>query len=238
MIAVSVVKQSGHGSWEAKVPCSLLLCVVALILLGFAAFEHLMNRFASLSGALRDHTCDSSHAGSVLFDTDLHAFFGCDGVQWSQLAYCCAPARPAKPQISVAASVAGEAGPCTADDGIPAHLKLGLVWEAPQAHGSPITAYSVHARHWGSESGPSWELWRGSSTSCCINRSDGGGFGVGAGSVEVAERLELTLVAHAVGGTSEPSAPVELQPPPVPIELRVVEGTAISDGGCRRGDGG
>ena len=81
-------------------------------------------------------------------------------------------------------------------------------------HGSPITEYSVHLTRKGVPEAPQ-EIWRGSELNCCI------------GQLEASGSVELSLVAHAVGGSSAASPPVELLPAPQPIDFDVVD-----DGSC------
>ena len=175
-------------------------------------------------GRVGEATCTSEQAGSVMFDVDSVAFFGCDGTGWSKLAYCCAPDAPARPQLTVSEDALSS---CRTGS------QLRLSWRMPRTNGSPVSEYSVLATNATSGLGPSrpsralvgaarvagppaWEIWRGAATSCCL------------GGLDARRGLRFSLIAHAVGGSSERSEVVELQPAPVPVELAVEDDSSCT----------
>ncbi|KAL1495684.1 hypothetical protein AB1Y20_016547 [Prymnesium parvum] len=185
-------------------------CVALLLFLfGVLLVDQLKGEFASVLGDVRTAPCIPARAGVVLFDTRTRTFFGCDGEQWSKLAYCCAPDAPAPPLLTLVAAGGGRGEACEGGK------QLLLSWDAPATHGSPIKEYSVQVATVDAPAAPPREVWRGSSLDCCI------------GGLESSRGLSLSLIAHAVGGSSLPSAAVELQPAPQPVAFEVAD-----DGSC------
>lgn len=165
-------------------------------------------------------TCDEGLEGALFFDIDARAFVGCDGLQWTQLAYCCAPARPEPPVLSLGLGDIDERCVC-------------LSWRPPAAHGSPVREYSLTvsthgpsgafetlddraATHERDEVGLSRSVvCRGAGLECCVAE------------LNSSRPQWFAVTAHAVGGSSLPSEPVELHPAPVPVALDVDD-----DGSC------
>ena len=150
-----------------------------------------------------ENPCNSETAGTIFFDTAERRFKGCDGSYWSSLAFCCAPGRPEPPRLSRH----------TADK----RTSLKLSWSAPQARGSPVSSYSLTAS---SNASAPFHVCRGPTLSCTVT------------DIDPSAHYSFVLTAHAAGGTSEPSAPAELQPAPMPMSF-----VALDDGDCVFGPG-
>jgi hypothetical protein len=153
-----------------------------------------------------DAACTEALAGTIRFDSASRRFQGCDGVGWSLLAFCCAPERPAPPRLSVSAD-----------------CDLWLGWKPPRAHGSPVTSYSLVAATAPSSHAVAAPrvVYRGAQLGCCV--------------ADLGARLNgvwFTVTAHAVGGDSEPSEPVQLQRAPAPVAFE-----AEDEGTCDLGTG-
>ena len=153
--------------------------------------------------------CTESQAGAIRFDHTTRRFQGCDGVAWSLLAFCCAPGRPDPPRLM------------RTDD-----CELWLHWRAPAAHGSPISHYSL-------EMGAPMGVGEMATAVAAARRTVYRGPALGSCVAGLGARLNgalFTVTAHAVGGSSEPSEPVELQPAPSPVTFE-----AVDDGSCSFG---
>jgi hypothetical protein len=141
-----------------------------------------------------DTDCTEREAGRIVFNPVSRHFQGCDGHAWSQLAFCCAPARPAPPRMSAQA----------------VGCELSLSWSPPAAHGSPVSEYSLAMHTADDAAAEGRTIYRGPSLSFCVGAVSSPG-------------VHFTVTAHAVGGDSAPSDAVELQAAPSPVLLEVLD---------------
>ena len=142
-------------------------------------------------------SCNPSTAGAIFFDSVEKQFKGCDGSYWSSLAFCCAPGRPDPPRLSREEEEWETTHPEWTHGS-----SLQLSWSAPEARGSPVSAYSVSRGLLNVSAGgaTTWvEVCRGAALSCSVH------------GIDPSARYSFVLTAYAAGGTSEPSEPAELQ---------------------------
>ena len=212
------------NAWHAlrstvNVPTWLLALLVAWAIM-LTARQELMSQGmhtlrATTASAVQDVPCTEVTTGTIVFDSVDRIFKGCDGNVWSQLAFCCAPDQPEPPRLWI--DPPDELRDCP----------VALRWDAPVAHGSPVSEYILRVTR-----GPP-SLPAGSDS---VRRTTSGQTAADSSIVYRGERLGgcvsgldphsshwFTLTAHAVGGDSLPSEPVELLPAPAPTSLVAVE---------------
>ena len=193
--------------WQSTLHCCVLLLLVLsnVTMWVWRAPGHAITPLI-IRPLASENPCNSETAGTIFFDTAERQFKGCDGSYWSSLAFCCAPGRPEPPRLAR-----------DTDSDTDMRTSLKLSWSAPEARGSPVSSYSLTAS---SNASGEVEVCRGPLLSCVVK------------GIDPSEHYSFVLTAYAAGGTSEPSAPAELQPAPTPISFE-----AIDDGDCVFGPG-